>query len=125
MAAPVAWLGGPVGKLPFFQISHTTKVSTQIHLSIPQYDVYKVSLKKNEWKVFFGGVKANIFAPRAQQVGCGAPRSMQKTLKPLQIKISVCLYDFTIHSAKNHPLVTIVSLITIGFRCRRFLLIQL
>jgi hypothetical protein len=44
-------------------------VSIQIHSSIPQYDVYKVLLKTNEWKVPFGGVKIDIFAPRAQQVG--------------------------------------------------------
>jgi hypothetical protein len=36
-------LGGPVEKMSFFQIVHTTKVSTQIHSSKSQYDVYKVS----------------------------------------------------------------------------------
>jgi hypothetical protein len=50
-------------------MGHMTNVSTQIHSSIPQYDVYKVSLKKNEWKVPFGGVKIDIFGPRAEQVG--------------------------------------------------------
>jgi len=34
---------GPVEKMSFFQIVHMTKVSTQIHSSISQYDVYKVS----------------------------------------------------------------------------------
>ncbi len=47
----------------------TTNVSIQIHSSIPQYDVCKVSLKKNEWKICFGGVKVDIFGPQAQQVG--------------------------------------------------------
>jgi hypothetical protein len=46
-----------------------TNESIQIHSSIPQYDVYNVLLKKNEWKVPFGGVKVDIFAPGAQQVG--------------------------------------------------------
>ncbi len=46
-----------------------TNVSIQIHSSIPQYDVYKVLLNKNEWKVNFGGVKVDIFGPQAQQVG--------------------------------------------------------
>jgi hypothetical protein len=44
-----------------FQMGHLTNVSIQIHSSIPQYDVYKVSLKKNEWKEPFGGVKVDIF----------------------------------------------------------------
>jgi hypothetical protein len=39
-------LGGPVEKMSFFQIVHMTKVSTQIHSSISQYDVNKVSSKK-------------------------------------------------------------------------------
>jgi hypothetical protein len=60
---------GPVEKSPFFQMGHMTKVITQIHSTIPQYDVYKFSLKKVEWKISFGGVKVDIFAPRAQQVG--------------------------------------------------------
>ena len=34
-------LGGPVEKMSFIQIVHTIKVSTQIHSSISQYDVYK------------------------------------------------------------------------------------
>ncbi len=50
-------------------MGHMTNISIHIHSSIPQYDVYKVLLKKNEWKVPFGGVKVDIFAPRAQQVG--------------------------------------------------------
>jgi len=37
------WSGG---KNDIFQIVHMTKVSTQIHSSISQYDVYKVSSKK-------------------------------------------------------------------------------
>jgi hypothetical protein len=41
-----AKLGGPVEKMSFFQIVHMTKVSTSIHSSISQYDVYKVSSKK-------------------------------------------------------------------------------
>jgi len=36
-------LGGPVEKMSFFQIAPMTKVSTQIHLYMYQYDVYKVS----------------------------------------------------------------------------------
>jgi hypothetical protein len=55
-----------VEKTPFFQMGYMTKVSTHIHSTIPQYDVYKVSLKKIEWKVPFGGVKVDMFAPRAQ-----------------------------------------------------------
>jgi hypothetical protein len=39
-------VGGPVEKMSFFQIVHMTKVNTQIHSSISQYDVYKVSSKK-------------------------------------------------------------------------------
>ncbi len=62
-------VGGPGGKWPFFQMDHMTNVSIQIHSSIPQYDVYEVSLKKNEWEVPFGGIKVDIFAPKAQQVG--------------------------------------------------------
>ncbi len=58
-----------VEKSPFFQMGHITKVSTQIHLTIPQYDVHNFFLKTIEWKVPFGGVKVNIFAFRAQQVG--------------------------------------------------------
>ena len=49
-------------------MGHMTNVNIQIHSSIPQYDVHNVSLKKNEWKVPFGGVKVDIFALRAQQV---------------------------------------------------------
>jgi len=55
--------------LVIFQMGHVTNVSIQIHSSISQYDVYKVSLKTNEWKVPFGGVKMDIFGPQAQQVG--------------------------------------------------------
>jgi hypothetical protein len=46
-----------------------TNVSIQLYSSIPQYNVYKVSLKKNEWKVPFGGVKVDILVPQDQQVG--------------------------------------------------------
>jgi hypothetical protein len=49
-------------------MGHMTKLSTQIHSSIPQYDVYIVLLKTIEWKVPFGGVKVDIFAPQPQQV---------------------------------------------------------
>jgi hypothetical protein len=46
-----------------------TKVSTQIYSSMCQYDVYKVSSKKNEWKkkmsgrgpLGVSGVKVNCF----------------------------------------------------------------
>jgi hypothetical protein len=43
--------GNPLGrgsgeKMSFFQIVHTTKVSSQIHSSISQYDGYKVLSKK-------------------------------------------------------------------------------
>jgi hypothetical protein len=55
-------LGGPVEKTSFFQIDHMTKLSTQIHSYIPQYDVYNVLSKKNEWKVSVGGVNVDIFA---------------------------------------------------------------
>ncbi len=47
--------------MSFFQIAHMTKVSTQIHSSICQYDVYKVSLKKKDWKGSVGGVKVDFF----------------------------------------------------------------
>jgi hypothetical protein len=46
--------------MSFFQIAPITKVSTQIHSSICQYDVYKVSSKKNEWKGSIGGVKVDF-----------------------------------------------------------------
>ncbi len=74
-------------------------------------------------------VNGVIFSPTymctiPQQVGwlqvfsefqcCEASKSMQTTPKPLQIKIPVSLYDCTIHSAKIHPLIIILSLITIG-----------
>ena len=52
---------GPVEKMSFFQIAPMTKVSTQIHSSMCQYDVYKVSSKKNEWKGSIGGVKVDFF----------------------------------------------------------------
>jgi hypothetical protein len=39
-------VGGLVEKMSFFQIVHMTKVSTQIHSSISQYDVFKVLSKK-------------------------------------------------------------------------------
>ena len=58
---PLAMLGGPVEKMSFFQIAPMTKVSTQIHSSMCQYDVYKVSSKKNEWKGSIGGVKVYFF----------------------------------------------------------------
>jgi len=54
-------IGGPVEKMSFFQITPMTKVSTQIHSSMCQYDVYKVSSKKNEWKGSVRGVKVNFF----------------------------------------------------------------
>ncbi len=47
--------------MSFFQIAPMTKVSTQIHSSMCQYDVYKVSKKKNEWKGSVRGVKVNFF----------------------------------------------------------------
>jgi hypothetical protein len=47
--------------MSFFQIAPMTKVSTQIHSYICQYDVYKVSSKKNEWKGSIGGVKVDFF----------------------------------------------------------------
>jgi hypothetical protein len=50
-------------------MGHLTNVSIQIHSSIPQYDVYKVSLKKNEWKEPFGGVKVDIFWFLLKKVG--------------------------------------------------------
>ncbi len=51
--------------MTIFQMGHMTNVSIQIHSSIPEYDVYKVLLKKNEWKVPFGGVKVDNFGPQA------------------------------------------------------------
>ena len=50
--------------MSFFQIAPMTKVSTQIHSSMYQYDVYKVSSKKNEWKGSIGGVKVDFFSGR-------------------------------------------------------------
>ena len=47
-------IGGPVEKMSFFQIVHMTKVSTQIHSSISQYDVDKVSSKKNDHNLTVG-----------------------------------------------------------------------
>ncbi len=57
----LSMLGGPVEKMSFFQIAPMTKVSTQIHSSVCQYDVYKVSSKKNERKGSVRGVKVNFF----------------------------------------------------------------
>jgi len=62
MSQRMAELGGPVEKMSFFQIAPMTKVSTQIHSSMYQYDVYKVSSKKNEWKGSIGGVKVDFFS---------------------------------------------------------------
>ncbi len=56
-------------KLPVFQIGHMTKVGSQIYSSIPQYDLYNVLSKKNDWKVPFGWVKVDIFAFQSQLVG--------------------------------------------------------
>jgi hypothetical protein len=65
----VAVLGGPVEKMSFFQIAPITKVSTQIHSSMCQYDVYKVSSKKMSGRgpsgvskstFFFGGVLSGL-----------------------------------------------------------------
>jgi hypothetical protein len=69
MLLPWAAIGGSVEKWPFFQMGHMTNVIIQIHSSVSQYDVYKVLLKKNEWKVPFGGVKVDIFGPQAQPMG--------------------------------------------------------
>jgi hypothetical protein len=52
-------LGGPVEKSPCFQMGHMTK-DTQIHSSIPQYDVNTVSLKKMSGR-YPSGVKVIIF----------------------------------------------------------------
>ena len=54
-------LGGPVEIMTIFQMGHMTSLSTQIHSSIPQYDMSKVLLKKNEWQVPFGCVKVTIY----------------------------------------------------------------
>jgi hypothetical protein len=43
-----------VEKMSFFQNVNTTKVVTQIHSSISQYDVYKVSSKKNDHNLTVG-----------------------------------------------------------------------
>ncbi len=48
-------------KLPFSQMGHMTNVSIQIHSSIPQYDVYKVLLKKMRGRYPFGGSKLTFF----------------------------------------------------------------
>jgi hypothetical protein len=48
--------------MSFFQIAHMAKVSTQIHSSICQYDVYKVLLKKNNLKGSIGCVKVDFFS---------------------------------------------------------------
>ena len=50
-------------------MGHMTNLSTQIHSSIPQYDIYKVSLKKIVWKVPFGCVKVDIFAGPGSKSG--------------------------------------------------------
>ena len=56
-------VGGPVEKMSFFQIVHMTKVSTQIHSSISQYDVDKVSSKKNDHNLTVGCLN-DWYAPR-------------------------------------------------------------
>ena len=82
-------------------------------------------MKKNEWKVPFGGVKVDIFGPQAQQVGLvvcfwrflvlwSSQIYANKTETTLN-QIPVCLYDCTIHLAQIHPLIVILYLITIGF----------
>ena len=53
-SAPGACARGSSGKMSFFQNVHTTKVSTQIHSSISQYDVYKVSSKKIDHNLTVG-----------------------------------------------------------------------
>jgi hypothetical protein len=50
-------------------MGHMTYVSIQIHSSMSQYDLHKVLLKKIVEATLWGGVKVDIFAPRAQQVG--------------------------------------------------------
>ncbi len=57
----MAMIRGSGGKNVIFQIAPMTKVSTQIHLSMCQYDVYKVSSKKNDWKGSIRGVKVDFF----------------------------------------------------------------
>ena len=54
-------IGGPVEKMSFFQIAPMTKVSTQIHSSMYQYDVYKVSSKKMSGRGPSGVSKSTFF----------------------------------------------------------------
>jgi hypothetical protein len=51
---PHATSRGSGGKNVKFQIVHMTKVSTQIHSSISQYDFYKVSSKTNDHNLTVG-----------------------------------------------------------------------
>ena len=57
-------VGGPVEKMSFFQITPMTKVSTQIHSSMCQYDVYKVSSKKMCGSGPLGGSKSTFLFGR-------------------------------------------------------------
>jgi hypothetical protein len=52
-------------------MGHMANASIQIHSSTYPNMMYKVLLKKNEWKVWYllGGVKVDIFGPQAQQMG--------------------------------------------------------
>jgi hypothetical protein len=91
---------GSGGKMTIFQMGHLTNVSIQIHSSIPQYDVYKVSLKKMSGRNPLGGSKLIFFGFCSESgfscwifvgfsVVC-ALQSMQMTLsQPLNIYLCV------------------------------------
>jgi hypothetical protein len=53
-------VGGPVEKTLFFQMDYMTKLSTQIHSYIPQYDVYKVLSKKMSGRCPLGVSKSTF-----------------------------------------------------------------
>jgi hypothetical protein len=50
--------------MTIFQMGHMTNVTIQIHSSIPQYDVYKVSLKKMSGRYPLGGSKLTFLVLR-------------------------------------------------------------
>jgi len=105
-----------------------TNLSTPIHSSIPQYDVCKVSLKKLSGryplcvsKFTFCGSGSNSRLSSGNLMGFGVVITLQVNANDTFATfyhISVCLYVNTIHSAHNNPLIIILSLITIAFRCR-------
>ena len=108
-------------------MGHMTNLSTQIHSSIPQYDKSKVSLKKLSGRYPLGVSKSTFCDSGSDSglsswfsVGFGVVESLQVNANDTFATfyhISVCLYVCTIHSAHNNPLIIILYLITIAFRC--------